>query len=85
MSRRPMAVGALLLWALGTAFGVARGAAVTPDTLAAELQALRPAKLVWRDVAWNRCLLDGLSKARTANKPVLLWAFINSDPKEERC
>jgi hypothetical protein len=59
--------------------------AATPDALQAELERYRPPKLVWRDVAWRKCLLEGLRQSREQQKPVLLWAFINSDPKEERC
>ena len=66
----------------------ARPAAATEKTLAslsAEIEALKPPKLVWREVAWRKCLLQGLREAREQKKPVLLWAFINSDPGEERC
>lgn len=59
--------------------------AESPDALRQELIALQPPKLVWREIDWNYCLLDGIAKARAQKKPVLLWAFINSDPAEERC
>jgi hypothetical protein len=85
MNPQRVAFVVLVLCIAGSSVGPARGTANTPEGLAAELQALRPAKLVWRDVEWNRCLLDGLQRARAAKKPVLLWAFINADPKEERC
>lgn len=57
----------------------------TPESLATKIEALRPKHLVWREIDWNRCLLDGMRRSREQSKPILLWAFINSDPKEERC
>ncbi len=50
-----------------------------------EIAALEPPKLVWREIKWNYCLLDGLRASREQNKPILLWAFINADPAAERC
>jgi len=50
-----------------------------------EIAALQPPALVWREIDWNYCLLDGIAKSREEKKPILLWAFINSDPAEERC
>ena len=57
----------------------------TPAVLKAEIQSLQPAKVVWRDIPWRRCLLEGLAEARAQKKPVVLWAFINSSPGDERC
>jgi hypothetical protein len=57
----------------------------SPEALEAEIAALQPPKLVWREVAWKKCLLEGLHRSREEKKPVLLWAFINADPREERC
>jgi hypothetical protein len=76
--------------AAGLAAGApgARPATVPEKTLASlttEIEALKPPKLVWREVAWRKCLLAGLREAREQKKPVLLWAFINADPGEERC
>lgn len=69
-----------------TAFGAEKTSLPrTPTAFKAELLALQPPKLVWREIDWNYCLLDGISKARAQKKPILLWAFINSDPAEERC
>lgn len=65
--------------------GPEKAAPKSPDALKAEIEALRPAKLAWREIAWNRCLLDGLRQSRAQKKPVLLWAFINPDPTSERC
>ncbi|MEQ1862025.1 MAG: hypothetical protein ABMA13_19065 [Chthoniobacteraceae bacterium] len=74
---------ALALALIGSA-GALRSAD-SPEALRAELLALQPPKLVWREIDWNYCLLDGIAKARAEKKPILLWAFINSDPAEERC
>ena len=76
--------------AVGLAAGTAKdGATAAPEktlvSLSTEIEALKPPKLVWREVAWRKCLLQGLQEAREQKKPVLLWAFINADPGEERC
>lgn len=63
----------------------AGGDPATPEALKTEILALAPAKLVWREIDWRYCLLEGLSEARAQKKPILLWAFINADPGEERC
>ncbi len=57
----------------------------TAAALQAEIDCLRPAKLVWREIPWRPCLLSGLAEARAQKKPVILWAFINSSPTDERC
>lgn len=57
----------------------------SPETLKTEILALAPANLVWREIEWRYCLLEGISEARAQKKPILLWAFINADPGEERC
>jgi hypothetical protein len=57
----------------------------SPEALKAEIESLQPAKLVWREIPWRRCLLAGLEEARAQNKPVILWAFINGSPSNGRC
>jgi hypothetical protein len=59
--------------------------ATTPDALKAEVEALQPAKVAWREIAWKSCLLEGLKEARAANKPVLLWVFIDRPCDDARC
>lgn len=76
------AMAAVVLTAAGAA---AYPAERSPEALEAEIAALQPPKLVWREVAWTQCLLEGLRQSREQKKPLLLWAFINSDPREERC
>ena len=59
--------------------------ALTAATLRAEIDSWRPAKLAWREIPWRPCLLAGLAEAREHKKPVILWAFINGSPTDERC
>ena len=49
----------------------------TAAALQAEIDALKPARVAWREIAWKSCLLDGLRESRARNKPVLLWVFID--------
>lgn len=58
---------------------------VTPESLKAEIEALRLAKPAWREVAWESCLLAGLKEARAKSKPVLLWVFIDRPADDARC
>jgi hypothetical protein len=57
----------------------------TPEALQAEIEALRAAKVAWREIAWKSCLLDGLKEARAKNKPALLWIFIDRPSDDARC
>jgi hypothetical protein len=57
----------------------------TPDTLQAEIDGLKAARVAWREIAWKDCLLDGLKEARTKNKPALLWVFIDRPFDDARC
>lgn len=61
------------------------GDTASPEALKTEILALAPARLVWREIEWRYCLLDGIREARAQKRPILLWAFINADPGEERC
>jgi hypothetical protein len=56
----------------------------SPEALAAEIEALRPAKPGWRAIAWKTCLLDALNTARQGHKPVLLWV-LGGEPLQGRC
>lgn len=51
----------------------------------AEIEALRPARVAWRGIAWKSCLLDGLRESRAKGKPVLLWVFIDRPTDDARC
>jgi hypothetical protein len=59
--------------------------AKSPDGLKAEIQALKGAKVAWREITWKSCLLEGLKESRAKNKPVLLWVFIDRPIDDARC
>ena len=86
--RREALVGSLLLFA---AIAQARAAAPpvqqapAPAALLAEIHALKPARVVWREVAWKSCLLEGLKESRAKSKPILLWVFIDRPTDDARC
>lgn len=55
-----------------------------PEALRASIAALKPAKVVWREIGWRNCPLAALAEARRTNRPVLAWVFLG-DPRDERC
>ena len=57
----------------------------TPQALQAEIEALKAAKVAWREIAWKTCLLEGLKESRAKKKPVLLWVFIDRPIDDARC
>jgi hypothetical protein len=59
--------------------------APTPETLKADINGLKAAKVAWREIAWKSCLLEGLKEARAKNKPALLWVFIDRPIDDARC
>jgi hypothetical protein len=59
--------------------------APTPQTLQAEIEVLKAAKVAWREIAWKSCLLEGITESRTKNKPALLWVFIDQPVDDARC
>jgi hypothetical protein len=56
----------------------------TPEALRAEIDALKPARHVWRAIAWKTCPLEALKEAREQKKPVIAWVFLGI-PTDERC
>jgi hypothetical protein len=54
------------------------------EALKADIEAMRPARHVWREIAWKNCPLEALKEAREQKKPVLIWVFLGS-PSDERC
>lgn len=56
----------------------------TPEVLKAEIEALKPAKHVWRQIAWKTCPLEALKASREENKPVIAWVYLGI-PTDERC
>jgi hypothetical protein len=82
------AVGILLLYAVLVAAQPPTSSspkAGTLDALQAEIEALKPAQVAWREISWKTCLLDGLEESRTRGKPVLLWVFIDRPCDDARC
>jgi len=57
----------------------------TPETLQAEIEALKAPNVAWREIAWKSCLLEGLKESRAKNKPALLWIFIDRPSDDARC
>jgi hypothetical protein len=79
-------IGSMVLWFAG--IGAAQEPANNvpdPEALRAEIEALKPAKVAWREIAWKSCLLDGLRESRAQGKPVLLWIFIDRPIDDARC
>ena len=64
---------------------VAEKKPVTLEALAAEIEALKAAKVAWREIAWKSCLLEGLKESREKRKPALLWVFIDRPTDDARC
>jgi len=64
---------------------VAEEKPATPESLKAEVEALKAAKPAWREIAWKSCLLEGLKESRAKNKPGLLWVFIDRPVDDARC
>jgi hypothetical protein len=60
------------------------GKAGTPEALKADIEALRPAKHVWRAIPWLTCPLEALKASREQKKPVIAWVFLGV-PTDERC
>jgi hypothetical protein len=58
---------------------------MTPAALQTEIEALKPARIAWREIPWKSCLLDGLQESREKQKPVLLWIFIDRPADDGRC
>jgi hypothetical protein len=54
------------------------------DSLQARIEALKPAKVVWREIQWFDCPLEALRQSRAQKKPVIVWVFLGN-PKDERC
>ena len=64
---------------------VAEKQPATPEALKAEIEALKVAKVAWREIAWKSCLIEGLKESREKKKPVLLWVFIDRPIDDARC
>ena len=49
------------------------------------IDALYQADVAWRHIGWQTCLLEGISRSRDQDKPILLWVFIDRPIDDERC
>ena len=56
-----------------------------PNSLKADIEALKAPKVAWREIAWKSCLLEGLKESRAKKKPALLWVFIDRPVDDARC
>lgn len=54
------------------------------DDVQKEIDALRPERLAWHDIAWKECPLEALKEAREKKKPIIAWVFLGT-PGDERC
>jgi hypothetical protein len=41
----------------------------SPESLRAEIEALRAPRVAWREIAWRSCLLEGLKESRSKGMP----------------
>jgi hypothetical protein len=57
----------------------------SPEALKAEIEAMKAAKVAWREIAWKTCLIEGLKESRDKKKPVVLWVFIDRPADDARC
>ena len=65
--KSPIVAGSLALLFAGIA-----SAQETPGAgkLPPPIEALKPAKVAWREIAWKSCLLDGLRESRAKGNPI---------------
>jgi hypothetical protein len=87
MKRATIAVSvALLIAAIAQAQEVTSAAkkAATPEALQADVEALKPARHAWREIAWKTCPLEALKAARERKRPIIAWVFLGV-PTDERC
>ncbi len=82
---RSTAVGIVVALLAGSASAGESPTANSPEALKAEIEALKADKVVWREIAWKSCLLEGLKESREKKKPVLLWVFIDRPADDARC
>ena len=64
---------------------VAEKKLATLEALKTEIEALKVARVAWREIAWKSCLIEGLKESREKNKPVVLWIFIDRPADDARC
>ena len=85
MIRHALVLGIVALLFASSASGQESKKPLTPDALKAEIEALTPAKVGWREIQWKTCLLEGLKESREKKKPVLLWMVGPGEALDGRC
>jgi hypothetical protein len=83
--KRLVVLGIVAVLFASSASGQDSKKAATPEALKADIEALKAAKVAWREIAWKSCLLEGLKESRAKNKPALLWVFIDRPVDDARC
>ncbi len=86
MKRAPLVGCVVLLATVAWARDAAQPAKKTPTpaALQADIEALRPARHVWRAIRWHTCPLEALKASRRLEKPIIAWVFLGI-PTDERC
>ena len=83
--KRLVVLGIVAVLCASSASGQDSKRPASPEALQAEIEALKPAQLAWREIQWRTCLLDGLKEAREKKKPILLWVVGPGDALDGRC
>jgi hypothetical protein len=83
--KRLVALGIAAVLLASSASGQDLNTLASPEALKAEIEALHPAQLAWREIQWKTCLLEGLKEAREKKKPILLWVVGPGDALDGRC
>ncbi len=83
--QRLFVLGIVAVLIVSSASGQYSNTAATPESLKADIEALKATNVAWRAIAWKSCLLDGLNESRAKNKPALLWVFIDRPIDDARC
>jgi hypothetical protein len=86
MTRTAASLGALVVAGL---LGADPGSSAAKKELSLaalqnEVESLKPAGHVWREIQWKTCPLEALKESRDKKKPVIAWVFLGI-PTDERC
>ena len=83
--KRLVVLGIVAVLFASSASGQESKKPASPEALKAEIEALKPAQLAWREIQWRTCLLKGLIDAREKKKPILLWVVGPGEALDGRC
>jgi hypothetical protein len=83
--KKRYSVVSIALMCCGISWAQGEKKAPTPDELRKTIEAMKAPKVAWREIAWKKCLLEGLKESRAKKKPVLLWVFIDRPFDDARC